>query len=357
MTELSPEARNLLVYLVDKLTSVIPGKPETYVGYKQAHDELGLPQKGPTWGASLKNQGLSELAEWTASNDSPGITGIIIDSTKYLPGDGYFHLFNKNNDDFAWWKSEIEKSKQHDWSQYLRKSGDVDFEQWLVEIGKSPKTAKNYAGAITGSLSNWAIENGITDVPLFEIKESSQIISIADALRTVEIYLVRNQKGGNMYSCALKSYEEYLRDISNEHIEADISEIIKDEKIGETEKSTLINARVGQGKYRQQLIEIWNSCALTGYQDTRFLIASHIKPWRESKSPEKLDPYNGLLLLPNIDKVFDYGYITFDENGRIIVSSLLEDINTLGINKSMVLSLKEDNKPYLEYHREHIYKN
>jgi predicted restriction endonuclease len=64
-------------------------------------------------------------------------------------------------------------------------------------------------------------------------------------------------------------------------------------------------------------------------------VASHIKPWRASDNTERLDTYNGLLLLPNLDKAFDLGFITFTERGRIIVSNQLEESGKLGIDSGM----------------------
>ena len=65
--------------------------------------------------------------------------------------------------------------------------------------------------------------------------------------------------------------------------------------------------------------------ALTGFTDTRFLVASHIKPWKDANNKERLDSFNGLLLMPNLDKVFDLGFITFKENGKIVISDYLEE--------------------------------
>ena len=50
------------------------------------------------------------------------------------------------------------------------------------------------------------------------------------------------------------------------------------------------------------------------------LVASHIKPWSISDANEKLDIHNGLLMCPNHDKLFDRGYISFDDTGRILIS-------------------------------------
>lgn len=99
-------------------------------------------------------------------------------------------------------------------------------------------------------------------------------------------------------------------------------------------------------------------CSLTQYKKTDFLVASHIKPWKESTDSEKTDPYNGLLLIPNIDKLFDSGYISFEDNGNIKISSLISkyDCEYMGISNDMKLfNVFKNNIPYLKYHRDEAF--
>lgn len=117
--KLEESGRKVLEVLVPHLGNVVPGKPETYLGYKFVHDTLKLPYLGPTWGESLKKQGLALLADWTFENNLPGITGIIINTESYEPGKGYFKLFGKNEGDYPWWADEVRKSKDFDWSPYI----------------------------------------------------------------------------------------------------------------------------------------------------------------------------------------------------------------------------------------------
>ena len=88
------------------------------------------------------------------------------------------------------------------------------------------------------------------------------------------------------------------------------------------------------------------------------LIGAHIKPWSESNDNEKIDEYNGLLLAPNPDKIFELGLISFDDNGKIIISSKLnnEDLAKLNINKETKLNLKENHKKYFKHHRDNKFK-
>src|SRR6266487_316274 len=93
--------------------------------------------------------------------------------------------------------------------------------------------------------------------------------------------------------------------------------------IDETERDAVIKSRVGQGRFRTNLIEMWGECSVTGCQVIDILKASHIKPWRFSTNTERLDLYNGLLLLPNLDALFDLGLISFKDSGEILISKRL----------------------------------
>ncbi len=160
-----------------------------------------------------------------------------------------------------------------------------------------------------------------------------------------------------MYSSALNSYQAFLSDACQAEVTEDIQQIIADDTLDTTEKSRMVSTRVGQGKYREQLIRYWKGCALTGYEATEILIASHIKPWRQAKPRERLDYYNGLLLLPNLDKAFDLGYISFKETGKIMISEHVEAPDTLGIDHSMRIDFAKQHQDYLAYHREHEFKH
>ena len=89
------------------------------------------------------------------------------------------------------------------------------------------------------------------------------------------------------------------------------------------------------------------------------MIASHIKPWAESNDFEKLDGNNGLLLSPHIDKLFDNGYISFEDGGDVIVSPQLntDTLKLWGVDVSInVGRFNHEQQQYLQYHRDHILK-
>ena len=124
-----------------------------------------------------------------------------------------------------------------------------------------------------------------------------------------------------------------------------------------TEIETLIKARQGQGSFRQKLLKLYPSCPLTGLDIQPLLIASHIKPWSKCNDKERLDPFNGLMLAPNIDALFDKGLITFDTDGTIKISPKIDPGNQkrLGIFPDMQLKIEPESEKYFEYHRNHVF--
>jgi hypothetical protein len=110
-----------------------------------------------------------------------------------------------------------------------------------------------------------------------------------------------------------------------ETIADDLNDIIRSDR-SETEEERLVAARIGQGRFRKDVLARWdNACAVTGTVTLAALRASHCKPWRESNDAERLDPANGLPLTATLDALFDVGLIAFDDDGPILVSSLVDD--------------------------------
>ena len=103
----------------------------------------------------------------------------------------------------------------------------------------------------------------------------------------------------------------------------------------------------------------YSKCCLCGVCNESLLIASYIKPWSESESREKLDVDNGLLLCPNHDKLFDRGWISFNDDGNVMISGELttNDMFFMNVREDMKISLSEKNKQYMKYHRNNIFIN
>lgn len=128
----------------------------------------------------------------------------------------------------------------------------------------------------------------------------------------------------------------------------------------ETERQAVVKSRLGQGIFRQRVVEHWQGCAVTGARFIQILRASHIKPWRVATNAERLDRFNGLLLSPTLDAAFDCGLVTFDQNGKIAIAPTLSGnpAYELHISPKMRIDPKKltsEHEPYLAYHREHVF--
>lgn len=130
----------------------------------------------------------------------------------------------------------------------------------------------------------------------------------------------------------------------------------------EKEKQKEISkARDGQGKYREQLLEQCRYCPFTMISDERLLIASHIKPWAASNDEKKTDPYNGYMLSPLFDKLFDRGFITFTSNRHVILSEFISPYTwkQIGIQNDTfikALPMDENRMKYLDFHHQSVFK-
>lgn len=232
----------------------------------------------------------------------------------------------------------------------------MTFEHWMRHRGLSDASVRKYSSAVSGVMSAWAIEGGLLEGPLTSIQSLSRFEAVAAALRQLPIFIDRNERGNSMYNSALNKLADYLREGFDSDVEGDVDTILADSDASLTEKASLIKARIGQGGFRQKLVALWGGCAVTGYKDTAMLVASHIKPWRASSNQERLDRFNGLLLLPTLDKAFDSGLITFDAPGRVLISPLLHEPNKLGVSPDVGLQLRPEHQKYMEFHRERVFR-
>lgn len=135
----------------------------------------------------------------------------------------------------------------------------------------------------------------------------------------------------------------------------DIRRVESDTSIPETQRLQLARARVGQGFFRKQVILLDGACRVTGVTDTRLLIASHIKPWREASNGERLSGHNGMLLSPHVDALFDEQWITFEDDGQMHVHPALarDVLDRWAIDPAKrVERFRPEQANYLARHRE-----
>lgn len=152
---------------------------------------------------------------------------------------------------------------------------------------------------------------------------------------------------------------DFVEEIEN-HIERDLN---ADPGLDATVRLQILKSRRGQGVFRKRVLDNGSICRVTGVSDPLLLIASHIKPWRACGTAfERLDGYNGLMLAPHADFLFDDGLLTFSNEGRISFSKhiSIENLEKLGLDKVHLVGNRPFNRrsiSYLEYHRTKVFKD
>jgi hypothetical protein len=130
-----------------------------------------------------------------------------------------------------------------------------------------------------------------------------------------------------------------------------------------TEVERIVRQRVGQDVFRKAQLDYWGGrCAVTGLDLTEVLRASHAKPWADCQTDaERLDVFNGFLLAPDLDALFDRGLITFNGEGFMVLGSgiSVEQLGSLRLSNSEPLRLRwitPNHMPYLVWHRGMVFR-
>ena len=129
----------------------------------------------------------------------------------------------------------------------------------------------------------------------------------------------------------------------------------------------LMHYRINQTFFRQSVISAYDyTCCITGINDPRLLIASHIKPWAKCETgDERTSVENGLCLNALHDQAFDKGLLTLDDDFRVVYSTSIRDVLThetfseyFAKFEGMQIRLPSRSRPasaFLEYHREYVF--
>lgn len=167
---------------------------------------------------------------------------------------------------------------------------------------------------------------------------------------------------------------------SEEPTTEEVTEVTKkvpDWTPSQSEAFVVARTRVGQQRFAQQVLtNFHHSCALCGLSpqvieppvNYRLLVASHIKPWREADTTERLDPSNGIAACPLHDAAFDQGLITLDESLHITTSARLASaierdpqfarfFTPPGMADHLLLpdGTAAPSAKYVNWHREHVF--
>ncbi|MFI3165082.1 MAG: HNH endonuclease [Bacillota bacterium] len=233
---------------------------------------------------------------------------------------------------------------------------------WLSNADKpwSAATIGKYESAVR-MVSKEMLDLGVINKSLYDMNLVELDISYSVIFQNPE-FIKKNTVGNKMYSNGLKQYRSYISSVIGVQ-ESDVAEIVdgikSDEILSNTEKEILVASRVGQGKYRKLILNKYKKCVVTGVDDTRLLIASHIKPWSSSNNYERINENNGLLLTPTFDKLFDEGLITFSKNGEFKTSSFLSTANVsrllIPTGQYFDLKMSGEMSMFLEYHNDVLF--
>jgi len=289
------------------------------------------------------------------------------------------------------------------WSPKTKVNGDRNkFYDYMTEtqvgdvVFSFAKTKISFIGIVTGHTSSsskpiefndndsWNNDGWLVPVEFYELKSP---LKPKDYIQGIKPHLPKKysplQGNGNGNQCVyLAEVHEMLANELSSLLNGQVDGVIAQHKdteifppskgnvgaidkirqradISELEKLRLIKSRNGQGIYKDNLRDVEAGCRITGLTDIKYLIASHIKPWSKSNDSEKLDGNNGLLLSPHIDKLFDSGLISFDDDGSMLCSTQLNHcvLELWSINRAnSVGGFNSKQKKYLQYHRKNIFK-
>ncbi|WP_231890420.1 HNH endonuclease [Delftia sp. GW456-R20] len=233
------------------------------------------------------------------------------------------------------------------------KAGDAwHADGWLVpvawELLESPVRPKHHMGMLAGDLPE-------KYSPIRASGDGNQGVYLASVSQALGEKIL--DLAGKANDAALELHDEQLVELEEDQVQQELS---ASPTLSSTEIEQLVKARRGQGIYRTNLMQIEKRCRLTGVSDPRLLVASHIKPWKESTNDERLDGHNGLLLSPHVDRLFDRHLISFTDEGQIIPAGawVVKAMIAWGLDPQMnVGPFRAQQKAYLALHRARITKH
>jgi hypothetical protein len=190
--------------------------------------------------------------------------------------------------------------------------------------------------------------------------QSVYLAEVPVEVATLLLALLR-EAGNDIQPDSLSATRESHRDQAIGDVEDALESFIENAlDIGATEKEQIIKARRGQGRFRENVQKVEKVCRVSGVSDPQFLVASHIKPWRAATNQERLDGQNGLLLCPNVDFLFDQGFISFSDDGSLLVSPTADAdcLRRMGVpidETVTVGTFSPGQRAYLSYHRRNVF--
>lgn len=215
----------------------------------------------------------------------------------------------------------------------------MDFVEWMRSIDLSEKSINNYANAIKGSLTTWALRHRLTTKPISDITDVDELTVLIERLSRTTEFINRDGKGKGMYAAALRNYQKYLQAQYHgkpndygpyrkqvETLDAEAEKPFDPTGLEDARTRVLreVVQRRGQRKFREELLKAYGGrCAITGCPVVPLLEAAHITPYL---GPDTNAIKNGILLRADIHTLWDLGLLAVDpDTGEVWVSPDVDD--------------------------------
>ena len=289
----------------------------------------------------LKEPSLSTVREGVYSCKNSSSYLLFVDLEK-ADKETRFHFDDFFEGDYFHWDSQ---TTQHIESPKIQSLINGELTPYLLVRIKQKEKSKTLPFVYCGRLAFSEYEEG-TARPVHIVFQNIDYDDFTDNRGLLDIYSWKPSKIGKTTKSNIKKSGSVSSTRKNKY-----------RKPNETERTGLVTSRVGQGYFRQQVLQRWDGkCAVTGSDVLSILIASHIIPWSEASDDERLDVDNGILLSPLYDALFDKHLISFDNEGNILFSPTMSDdhIGQLGISINAKISVKRGMLKYLARHREKL---
>lgn len=151
------------------------------------------------------------------------------------------------------------------------------------------------------------------------------------------------------------NYREF--EASQTHVEQDVAHYYVGDKRA--------NVKIRGAEQREFALKVklnyQYQCAISGIKTKDFLVASHIIPWSENYE-QRTNPRNGICLSSLLDKAFDTGFITLDEQFRVCIAHQVKQDPSLWAYlkhyKGQRLQVPKSYQPdqsFLAWHRQHVF--
>jgi putative restriction endonuclease len=297
------------------------------------------------------------------------------------------HTYQEEKDLGIIWSPQIDRGNNvpHSWKRMTQvKKGDRVFHYVkgnIVAISIASEDCKSASKPSTlQNHRNWNEEGYLVKLNYFQLEEPVNVrnnfheISPLLPVKYSPFQKDSNGNQGYLYPCneelSIKLLELIseinIYQLNEEQLELSMDNVRRTEDntlvtvIAETESEVKAKIRLGQQKFRSALFPLWEGkCALCNITMSELLRASHSKPWKDSNNTERLDPYNGVLLCCNHDALYDNGLISFDGQGRLHISALIneEDYGIYILEQHSKIQLHPENKVYFKWHKKNIFKN